>query len=76
LVITWRYFHLSPAEFAARIWAPDAIGSALLFLGLRHVTGWCRLNSWPQLLALAVAGLLLYALAVFPLRRRTLLDAT
>ena len=76
LVITWRYFHLSPAEFAARIWAPDAIGSALLFLGLRHVTGWCRLNSWPQLLALAAAGLLLYALAVFPLRRRTLLDAT
>ena len=76
LVITWRYFHLSPAEFAARIWAPDAIGSALLFLGLRHVAGTWRLNSWAELLALAVAGCLLYALAVFPLRLRTLRHAT
>ena len=76
LVITWRYFHLRPVEFAARIWAPDAIGSALLFLGLRHVVGSWRLNSWPELLALAVAGFLFYALAVFPLRLRTLRHAT
>jgi len=63
-------------EFAARIWAPDAIGSALLFLGLRHFAGRWRLNSWPELLALAIAGCLLYVVAVFPVRLRTLLHAT
>lgn len=76
LVITGRYFHLRPAEFAARIWAPDAIGSALLFLALRHCAASWKLNSWPELLALAASGCLLYALAVFPLRLRRLLFAS
>jgi hypothetical protein len=57
------------------VWAPDALGSALLFVALRRVTGSWAMNSWSGLLALSLAGALFYTLATFPLRRNLLRPA-
>lgn len=67
--ITRRHLRLRVLEYAARVWAPDALGSALLFVALRRVTGTWAMNSWGELLALSLAGALIYIMATFPLRK-------